>query len=158
MHVLLIRIGRIISAYCNDRMFAVELVGAVGNLFGDSFTPKFSNVPKVLRQGSFVAKMHNLRWTEPRFFDNREDEVALQHAIARYHAFVHSCVSTPDFLTSLRIHRFLDLMASSPESFFVPTLDIDLAWHTHQLMADQYNADCTKYVRRYIDQWADVWP
>lgn len=30
---------------------------------------------------------------------------------------------------------FLDLMSSSPASFFVPTLDIDLVWHTHQLMA-----------------------
>jgi Protein of unknown function (DUF1399). len=56
------------------------------------------------------------------------------------------------FLQSSCIHSFLDLMASSPESFFVPTLDIDLAWHTHQLMADQYNTECLKYVGRYIDQ------
>ena len=47
-------------------------------------------------------------------------------------------------------------MASSPTSFFVPTLDIDLAWHTHQLMADQYNSDCFKFVERYIDQYVDV--
>ena len=48
--------------------------------------------------------------------------------------------------------RFLDLMASSPASFFVPTLDIDLAWHTHQLMAKNYRTDCTTYVGRFIDQ------
>jgi Glycine-rich domain-containing protein-like len=47
---------------------------------------------------------------------------------------------------------FLDLMSSSPNGFFVPTLDIDLAWHTHQLLSTQYNSDCKKYLSRYIDQ------
>ncbi|KAG6825171.1 hypothetical protein H0H93_001076, partial [Arthromyces matolae] len=42
--------------------------------------------PKVIRQGSFVKKMHDLQWTQPHFFDSKEDEVALQHSIARYHA------------------------------------------------------------------------
>ncbi|KAJ7448314.1 hypothetical protein FB451DRAFT_1053890 [Mycena latifolia] len=107
-------IGRITSAYTDGRLFSVELVGAT------------------LRQGSFVAKIHDLQWTRPGFFDNPEDEIALQHAIARYHAF-------------------LDLMASSPASFFVPTLDIDLAWHTHQLMAIKYSTDTMKYVGRFID-------
>ncbi|KAJ6620392.1 hypothetical protein B0H10DRAFT_2163599 [Mycena sp. CBHHK59/15] len=107
-------IGRIMSAYVDDKIFSVELVGAV------------------LRQGSFVTKMHELEWTRAGFFDSAEDEVALQHAIARYHAF-------------------LDLMSSSPASFFVPTLDIDLAWHTHQLMATNYSKDTVKYVRRFID-------
>ncbi|KAJ6606211.1 hypothetical protein DFH09DRAFT_1017165 [Mycena vulgaris] len=107
-------IGRIMSAYVDDKIFSVELVGAI------------------LRQGSFVTKMYELQWTQPGFFDNAEDEVALQHAIARYHAF-------------------LDLMSSSPASFFVPTLDIDLAWHTHQLMASNYTQDTVKHVGRFID-------
>jgi hypothetical protein len=29
--VLMISIGRIMSAYCDDKIFSVELVGAVGN-------------------------------------------------------------------------------------------------------------------------------
>ncbi|KAJ7494422.1 hypothetical protein B0H11DRAFT_1717508 [Mycena galericulata] len=107
-------IGRIMSAYVDDKKWSVELVGAI------------------LRQGSFVTKMYDLGWTKPGFFDSAEDEVALQHAIARYHAF-------------------LDLMSSSPASFFVPTLDIDLAWHTHQLMASKYSTDTVKYVGRFID-------
>ncbi|KAJ7042053.1 hypothetical protein C8F04DRAFT_1078148 [Mycena alexandri] len=106
--------GRIMSAYVDDKMFSVELVGAV------------------LRQGSFVTKMYDLQWTRPGFFDSTEDEVALQHSIARYHAF-------------------LDLMSSSPASFFVPTLDIDLAWHTHQLMASNYTRDTVGFVGRFID-------
>ena len=48
---------------------------------------------------------------------------------------------------------FLDLLASTPASFFVPTLDIDLVWHTHQLMASKYKLDCTTYVGRFIDQY-----
>ncbi|RDB14774.1 hypothetical protein Hypma_016304 [Hypsizygus marmoreus] len=107
-------VRRIFSAYNDDHEFSVDLIGAV------------------IRQGSFVRKMHDLHWTEPNFFDNREDEVALQHAISRYHAF-------------------LDLMAASPMAFLVPTLDIDLAWHTHQLLADQYDWDCQTFVGRYID-------
>ncbi|KAF8886970.1 hypothetical protein BD779DRAFT_1470956 [Infundibulicybe gibba] len=116
-------LGRILSAYSDDKIFSVDLKGAV------------------LRQGSFITKMHDLGWTEPQFFDHREDEVALQHAIARYHAL--------DLLSI--VHRFLDLMASSPASFFVPTLDIDLAWHTHQLTAEHYKASCMEYIGRLID-------
>ncbi|KAK7035892.1 hypothetical protein R3P38DRAFT_3484110 [Favolaschia claudopus] len=111
-------INRVLSAYVDDKIFSVELVGAASRT--------------ILRQGSFVTKMHELEWTKPGFFDNAEDEIALQHAIARYHAF-------------------LDLMSSSPASFFVPTLDIDLVWHTHQLMAEDYANDTMRYVGRFVD-------
>lgn len=57
--------------------------------------------------------------------------------------------SNPD--ASLDV-RFLDLMASSPASFFVPTLDIDLVWHTHQLFADRYRTHCDIYVAKFVDQ------
>lgn len=50
--------------------------------------------------------------------------------------------------------RFLDLTASEPNSFFVPTVDIDLAWHTHQLNSKRYASDCKTYVGYYIDQLA----
>ncbi|KAF8548607.1 hypothetical protein OG21DRAFT_1422787 [Imleria badia] len=86
----------------------------------------------VLRQASFVRKMADLGWTDPDFFADEEEMVVLQHCVARYHAF-------------------LGLMADAPGSFFVPTLDIDLAWHTHQLRATYYHADCKQVVGRYID-------
>ncbi|KAK0243464.1 hypothetical protein EDD85DRAFT_762579 [Armillaria nabsnona] len=107
-------LSRIMSAYEDDKIFSLDLIGAV------------------LRQGSFVDKMHKLGWTEPNFFSSSEDEVALKHCTARYHAF-------------------LNLMSSSPASFFVPTLDIDLVWHTHQLMARQYSRECLEHVRRFAD-------
>ena len=49
-------------------------------------------------------------------------------------------------------YRFLDLISSRPNSMTVPTLDIDLVWHTHQLMAARYGLDCEHYVGRYVDQ------
>ncbi|KAF6750994.1 hypothetical protein DFP72DRAFT_817051 [Ephemerocybe angulata] len=110
-HTLL---GRIMSAHSTWLPYSVELVGAV------------------LRQRSFVKKMVDLGWTRPGYFDKEDDELALRHAIARYHAF-------------------MDLLSSTPASFFVPTLDIDLAWHTHQLTSKQYEGDCLAYVGRYID-------
>ncbi|GBE89582.1 hypothetical protein SCP_1602450 [Sparassis crispa] len=105
---------RIFSAYTDDRPFSIDLVGAV------------------VRQGSFIDKMYAFGWTEPGYFDDKEDELVLVHATARYHAF-------------------LDLMSSSPMSFFVPTLDIDLVWHSHQLMGSRYANECARYVKRYID-------
>ncbi|KAG5641124.1 hypothetical protein DXG03_005951 [Asterophora parasitica] len=86
-------------------------------------------VGAVIRQNAFAQKMRALGWTESDF---DKDGEALKHAIARYHAF-------------------LDLMASGSASFCVPTLDIDLAWHTHQLMGEQYNAECMRHVGRFVD-------
>ncbi|KAG8886309.1 hypothetical protein FRB98_001329 [Tulasnella sp. 332] len=71
----------------------------------------------VLRQMSFIDKMVTLGWTEHGRFE--EDVDTLTRCVVRYHAF-------------------LDLMASSTGKFVVPTLDIDLAWHTHQLLCDSY--------------------
>ncbi|GLB34355.1 putative glycine-rich domain-containing protein-like [Lyophyllum shimeji] len=109
-------IRRILSAYTNGERVSIDLVGAV------------------IRQGAFIKKMQELRWTHPDFFESDPDRahLVLRHAIARYHGF-------------------LDLLAASPKSVFVPTLDIDLVWHTHQLMGPEYNADCMDHVGRYID-------
>ena len=65
------RLSRIMGAYTSDSIFSIDLAGAV------------------LRQGSFVKKMHNLRWTEPEYFEGPEDEIVLQHSVARYHACVN---------------------------------------------------------------------
>ncbi|EMS19043.1 protein of unknown function DUF1399 [Rhodotorula toruloides NP11] len=82
-----------------------------------------------LRQGSFIQKMHDLGWLDlDRFSD---DDTILSRCVARYHAF-------------------LDLISSAPSSFFVPTLDIDLAWHTHQLKSS-YISDTMRVIGRAVD-------
>ncbi|OAX30631.1 hypothetical protein K503DRAFT_788332, partial [Rhizopogon vinicolor AM-OR11-026] len=61
-------LNKIMSAYTDDRVFSLDLVGAV------------------LRQASFVKKMVDLGWTEPGYFTSEVDVVGLQHCVARYHA------------------------------------------------------------------------
>ncbi|KAJ1549703.1 hypothetical protein HK405_002636, partial [Cladochytrium tenue] len=39
---------------------------------------------------------------------------------------------------TVRYHKFIMLMGKEPSKFLVPTLDIDLVWHTHQLFPHRY--------------------
>ncbi|KAH7093904.1 hypothetical protein BKA62DRAFT_775752 [Auriculariales sp. MPI-PUGE-AT-0066] len=102
LEATLLQLQNIFSSYKHPERFSIELTGAV------------------MRQGTFIQKMVEFGWTNPRRFAS--EKVVLARAIARYHAF-------------------LDLMAASPTGFCVPTLDIDLVWHTHQLKAGSYRAD-----------------
>ncbi|KAI9447796.1 hypothetical protein H4582DRAFT_2068384 [Lactarius indigo] len=86
----------------------------------------------VLRQGSFVKKIYDLGWTSSSYFEKHADAAVLHHAVVRYHAF-------------------LDLMASSQHMLIVPTLDIDLVWHSHQLSGPRYHKDCRTNIGRYVD-------
>ncbi|KAI6008032.1 hypothetical protein EDC04DRAFT_2777713 [Pisolithus marmoratus] len=126
-------VKKVFSAYTDDRMFSIDLVGAV-SLIPCRATDRWidQRCEQVLRQSSFTQKMYDLGWTAPGFFDSEEDAVVLKHCIARYKGF-------------------LGLMTNSPGSFFVPTLDIDLAWHTHQLIAQRYDEECMELVGRYVD-------
>ncbi|TEB32128.1 hypothetical protein FA13DRAFT_285160 [Coprinellus micaceus] len=109
-----------------------KLIGRILSAHASPMMYSVDLVGAVLRQGSFITKMVGLGWTKPRCFDGYEGELVLRHALARYHAF-------------------LDLLSSAPASFFVPTLDIDLVWHTHQLWSPKYEQDCRTHVGRFID-------
>ncbi|KZV87062.1 DUF1399-domain-containing protein [Exidia glandulosa HHB12029] len=87
-------------------------------------------VAAVQRQSSFVEKMVDMGWTATDRFIR--DSSALVRSVARYHAF-------------------LDLMTACPASFFVPTLDVDLAWHTHQLKATTYREDTLALLNKVLD-------
>ena len=39
-----------------------------------------------------------------------------------------------------------------PKTLLVPTLDIDLVWHTHQMMGSNYIAHSAKYLGTLYDQ------
>jgi hypothetical protein len=43
----------------------------------------------------------------------------------------------------LKYTRFLSMMRTHSDKLCVPTLDVDLAWHTHQTMPASYYAACT---------------
>jgi len=81
----------------------------------------------VMRQGVFVDKMVKIDW-------------------------LHS-PSAPDTMARLisKYERFIDIMAKFPMKTAVPTLDIDLAWHTHQLKPHAYFAYTTRKTGRFIN-------
>ncbi|KAF2969983.1 hypothetical protein GQX73_g3622 [Xylaria multiplex] len=81
----------------------------------------------VLRQGIFTEKMYKMDWLHSPAA--RETMVRL---IAKY-------------------DRFITIMGKFPNQIAVPTLDVDLAWHTHQLSpASYYESVCSK-TGRFID-------
>ncbi|OCF61311.1 hypothetical protein L486_00959 [Kwoniella mangroviensis CBS 10435] len=73
------------------------------------------------RQAKFVGHMKRIGWLDEKYWDKGLSK--LQFSIVLYHAW-------------------LDLMQSTECKYFlVPRLDIDLAWHTHQLHHGRYKAD-----------------
>jgi len=86
----------------------------------------FDLVAAVLRQGSFISKVDGLGWTR------YPSESMLLQSIERY-------------------GTFLDLMASGAVKSLVPTLDIDLVWHTHQLKGARYREDTQRLLGHVLD-------
>ncbi|KAI9136747.1 hypothetical protein BKA69DRAFT_1170439 [Paraphysoderma sedebokerense] len=70
----------------------------------------FDLISAVLRQRKFTKKMVDPSWSNLN---------ALAKATVRY-------------------HKFILLLSKKKNIFFVPTLDIDLGWHTHQLHPKRY--------------------
>jgi hypothetical protein len=73
-------------------------------------------VGAVIRQNSFTDKMHDIDWLH-----SPTSETTLRRLIFKYESY-------------------LSIMARYPLQVVVPTLDIDLAWHTHQLNPPSYVA------------------
>lgn len=81
----------------------------------------------VLRQASFVEKMNSHLWIRSPGLHG-----ILNRAIDRY-------------------SKFLRLMKLYPTTMFVPTLDIDLAWHTHQCTPMLYLKGTKLWAGRFIN-------
>ncbi|XP_019088284.1 PREDICTED: glycine-rich domain-containing protein 2-like isoform X2 [Camelina sativa] len=65
-----------------------------------------------------------------------DNDVFLQEAVARYKAFLYLIKRNRE---------------SSVKLFCVPTYDIDLIWHTHQLHALSYGNDLTKMIGKVLE-------
>ncbi|KIO34003.1 hypothetical protein M407DRAFT_166398 [Tulasnella calospora MUT 4182] len=91
-------------------------------------------VKAVQRQMNFVDSMVSLGWIDHGRFESESDEsgLTLKRAVAQYHAF-------------------LDVMAVNRDSFLVPTLSIDLAWHTHQLLCVEYREQMLSLLGTIVD-------
>jgi hypothetical protein len=105
-----VAVRKMMSRYWfNSSPFALDLGGAV------------------IRQGSFVEKMHNIDWLHSPALKS-----TMERLLKRY-------------------SRFMQLLTDNPQQVAVPTLDIDLAWHTHQLNAQEYYSYSNKMSQKYID-------
>ncbi|KAI4121903.1 MAG: hypothetical protein LQ347_006705, partial [Umbilicaria vellea] len=84
-------------------------------------------VGAVIRQGSFTEKMHSINW-------------------------IHSpaVTSTMDRLIT-KYQRYIEIIALNPHQVAVPTLDLDLAWHTHQLSPKSYYNYTVSKTQKFID-------
>ncbi|KAI9771742.1 MAG: hypothetical protein M1839_002757 [Geoglossum umbratile] len=81
----------------------------------------------VTRQSGFVAKMHTLLWIRA---------PCLPHMLSKYLD---------------RYKRFIYLLGSEGGRNLVPTLDIDLIWHTHQLCPPFYNFLMLRDTGRFVN-------
>ncbi|KAI6749455.1 hypothetical protein HG530_015294 [Fusarium avenaceum] len=80
----------------------------------------------VMRQGVFSEKMCKLDWL---------------HSPTAKETMSRCCV---------KYKRFIRIIAKNPRKVAVPTLDVDLAWHTHQLTPCSYYKFTTKMTLRFI--------
>src|SRR5579862_8056472 len=80
----------------------------------------------ITRQSGFIAKMHTLLWIRAPSLPH-----TLSKSLERYKKFLH--------------------IISSGGQNLVPTLDIDLVWHTHQLCPPFYNFVTLRDIGRFIN-------
>lgn len=105
-----IAIRKMMSRYWdNSSPFALDLVGAV------------------IRQGTFIEKMHCIDWLH---------SPALPSTVSRI---------------LLKYTRFFTILKTAQNNMAVPTLDVDLAWHTHQLSPYSYLVYSVNKTRQFID-------
>ncbi|KAH8774025.1 hypothetical protein BGZ57DRAFT_894252 [Hyaloscypha finlandica] len=81
----------------------------------------------VIRQSVFVDKMYSLDWLH---------SPAAKETMKRL---------------LLKYQRFIQIMATYPLHVAVPTLDVDLGWHTHQLSPRPYYDYTVEKCKKFID-------
>ncbi|KAJ4304674.1 hypothetical protein N0V90_000201 [Kalmusia sp. IMI 367209] len=84
-------------------------------------------VGAVVRQANFVQKMAKINWLRSPLLMN-----TMQRSIVKY-------------------HRFVRIIAENPRGMAVPTLDVDLAWHTHQLAPKLYYQYTVSETKRFVN-------
>ncbi|KAI2688966.1 hypothetical protein LCP963914a_2055 [Penicillium roqueforti] len=88
-------------------------------------------VGAVIRQSTFVEKMDQIDWLHSPTVFNTMDRLIKKYEV------------------------FFQIMIDNPDKMAVPTLDVDLAWHTHQLSPSRYYKYSTSKgkggIRMFID-------
>lgn len=120
---------RTVRDSASHRMLRLERIGVrkmMSRYWENSSPFAIDLVGAVIRQGGFVEKMHNIDW-------------------------LHS-PALPATMTRLifKYERFVGIM-EDPSHMAVPTLDVDLAWHTHQLNPPSYMKYIVDKTRQFVD-------
>jgi hypothetical protein len=100
--------------------------------YWENFSPfALDLVGAVIRQGTFVQKMDNIDWLHSPTVMETADRLIKKYEV------------------------FFKIMFDNPSKMAVPTLDVDLAWHTHQLQPRRYYKYSTRVktysIRVFID-------
>ncbi|KAK9234068.1 hypothetical protein V1525DRAFT_414242 [Lipomyces kononenkoae] len=114
----------------SGKLFPKEKVAIrrVMSRYWDNWSPfALDLVGAVMRQGTFVEKMANIDWI---------NSPALASTMARL---------------IKKYETFFLIMAKYPDHVAVPTLDVDLAWHTHQLSPRRYYSYSLAKTNIFID-------
>ncbi|KAF3387167.1 hypothetical protein F1880_000526 [Penicillium rolfsii] len=100
--------------------------------YWENFSPfALDLVGAVIRQGTFVQKMDNIDWLHSPTVMETADRLIKKYEV------------------------FFKIMFDNPTKMAVPTLDVDLAWHTHQLQPRRYYKYSTRMrppnIRIFVD-------
>ncbi|KAG0634020.1 hypothetical protein HOY80DRAFT_912777, partial [Tuber brumale] len=125
--------------------------------YAETPTPHSLNLSlAVLRQGSFVDKMHNQLWIRSPALMGRLplDSISLVRARPKTRSVV--LINPPDtsgFLQRAvnRYESYFSLFKLHPGKILVPTIDIDLVWHSAMLTPITYREYCRNVAGRFID-------
>jgi hypothetical protein len=120
---------RTVRDSATHRMTRLERIGfrkMMSRYWENSSPLALDLVGAVVRQGGFIEKMHNIDW-------------------------LHS-PALPATMTRLilKYERFVSIMEDAT-NMAVPTLDVDLAWHTHQLNPPSYMKYVVTKARQFVD-------
>lgn len=116
-----------------DRRKAAEADGFVFRKFmsnyWDNSSPLLIDLEgAVIRQGTFIQKMHQIDWLH----------------IPSLSCCISGIIS--------KYFNFFNLVRNYPSLIAIPTLDVDLVWHTHQLSANAYYNYSIRQAWIFIDQ------
>ncbi|CUS08894.1 unnamed protein product [Tuber aestivum] len=125
--------------------------------YAETPTPYSLNLSlAVLRQGSFVDKMHHQLWIRSPALMGRLplDSIPLVRARPETRSVV--LINPPDtsgFLQRAvsRYESYFALFKLHPGKILVPTIDVDLVWHTAMLTPLAYREYCKNVAGRFID-------
>ena len=105
------------------RIFDTIRMAYIGIIWSDL---SIDLIAAAIRQREFAIKITGLEC------NSLDTPIGLQNACSRY-------------------HRFLRLLNPGPPEMRIPTLDIDLCWHTHQLLPILYREWCVENLGRPIN-------